>query len=81
MKIRALTFDDDEKLEDVTATLTAKEAVYIAKLLGRRNGIESEEFMPGGAEVNSSIYDCLSGGVFNLLYDDGVNEAFRELSA
>lgn len=80
MKIRSLNFDDAEDLDEVVAVLTADEAAYIAVLLGGMNHIKAEEVMPGGAQAQSSIYEALTGAVFNRLYDDGVRDYLAERS-
>lgn len=77
MKIRALTFDDEQNPETVTAELTIEEAAYLAKLTGQQTGITANQIMPGGDEPSHEIYDCLISNVFNTFYEDGVNDYLR----
>ncbi len=72
--IKSIEFDDAEELESVTVKLTAKEAAFIAIFAGRQNGETANQLMPGGDEASSHLYQAFVGGVFNRLYDDGVND-------
>ena len=57
---------------EIQATLTVKEAIFIAKITGKTRG---------GLEGSYSMYSCLIGDVFNRYWEDGVNDAERELGA
>lgn len=78
MRIKRIDLDGDESPEFVHVRLTVGEALYLAALTGRQNGVSSEAVMAGGADFNSSVYGGLTGGVFNWFYDGGVEEAVRD---
>jgi hypothetical protein len=75
MKVKRIDLDDEEIPERVLVELSHDEAVYVALLIGKQTGTDSENIIPGGAEFGSSVYYGLTGGVFNRFYDDGVNDA------
>ena len=77
MRIRQINLDDDGLPEQVTAELTRDEALYIATLLGKQNGITANEVMGGGDAINHEVYDALAGDLFNRYWEDGVADAHR----
>ena len=78
MRIRQINLDDDGLPDKVTAELTRDEALYIATLLGKQNGITANEVMGGGDAINHEVYDALVGDLFNRYWDDGTADALRE---
>lgn len=79
MLIKRIDLDDaGESPEFVHVRLTVGEALYLAALTGKQNGVSSEDVMTGGAGFNTTVYHGLTGGVFNRFYDGGVAEAMRE---
>ncbi|MFD7247868.1 hypothetical protein ACFV6Y_38725 [Streptomyces massasporeus] len=66
--------------ETITAELTAREAAFLAKLTGRMSPNDVETAVPGYSAESNRIYACLEGDLFNRYYEDGVNDALRELS-
>ena len=75
MKVKRIDLDDEEMPETTLVELTHDEAVFVALLLGKQNGITAEEILPGGSALMGSIYHGLAGGLFNRFYEDGVDEA------
>ena len=75
MKVKRIDLDDDEVPASVTVELTHDEAVYLAVLTGKQNAVSAEEVLRGGAVHNGAVYECLSGGLFNRFYEDGVDGA------
>ena len=75
MKVKRIDLDGEEQPESVTVEPTHDEAVFLAVLLGRMNGTQEEEVMPGGSTLGSQVYWALAGGVFNRFYENGVEEA------
>lgn len=73
-KVKKIEFDDDGELEFVTVRMAAEEAAFIVKFTGRLSGETSEEVMTRGGPANHGLYSCLTGEVFNRLYDDGVDD-------
>ena len=67
MKLKELTFSEDNVGDAVPSTITVEmtveEALWIAKVAGKTRG--------GGG----SIYNCLVDDVFNRYWDDGANGA------
>ncbi len=68
MKLNNIEFDDDEGIKNVTVTMTLQEALWIGKLAGKQKG----------ASPHNTIYECLSGAVFDRFWEGGVDEALRE---
>jgi len=60
--------DGDAIPETVGVTMTAREAVVVADILGQ---------IPSGGD-ESAIYSVLVGDVFNRYWDGGTDEAMRE---
>lgn len=82
MNVKTIELDDndDDRIVSVTVRLTLPEVVYLAKVTGQTTWAEREGVMPGGGKVGSAIYDCVTGGVLNRYYEDGVNDAVRDLA-
>ncbi|MGK3105335.1 hypothetical protein [Streptomyces sp. WAC05858] len=75
MRVKQINLDDEGMPESIVVHMSHDEAVYLAKLTGEQNWQSSEEIMPGGAPLNSGVFDSLSGEVFNRYYEDGVKDA------
>ncbi|MET9712568.1 hypothetical protein [Nocardiopsis alba] len=80
MLIRQINLDDHGRPEKVTAELSQHEALYLASILGKQNGIDSEKVMPGGAAISSELYNSLTGELFNRYWSGGALEALMEHS-
>lgn len=78
MKVKRIDLDDEEMPQKVVVELSHDEAVYVALLVGKQTGTSSEDVVPGGSELGSSVYYGLTGGVFNRFYDDGVTDAAKQ---
>ena len=74
MKLRAVTFGETSELADVTVTLTANEAAFIARFVGGLTDNESEAILPVPHGAHHDIYAVLVGEVFNRLYENGVRD-------
>ena len=75
MRLESMTFkrnSDGEVIPDqVTVTMGADEALWIAMVAGR---------VTPGQPATEEIYGCLAGDVFNRYWDDGVGQgAQRDL--
>ena len=77
MKIMQITLDDDQMPTQIVAELSLDEAVVLAKMTGKYSSLAAGEEFGDRAECTTSVYDALTGGVFNRFWDDGVNEAAR----
>ncbi|WP_396902739.1 hypothetical protein [Mycolicibacterium sp.] len=80
MKIRSIAIGDDDMPQTITAELTAREAAFLAKLTGRMSHSDAEAVVPGFSAESGRVYSALAGEVFNRYYEDGVDDALRELS-
>lgn len=76
MKIREIRLDDDGIPSEVTVTMTILEAWNIAHLFGSMN---DQQFAEKGILHDSSIYDGLTGGLFNKFWDEGVDGARKDV--
>lgn len=74
MRVRSIEFDDDEDPEFVTVRMPIQQAAYLATITGKQSSITANEFMRGGAEANTEVYNALVGSVFNRYFDGGVQE-------
>lgn len=74
MRVVKIEFDESEELDAVTVRMSAAEAAFIAKFTGKQNGISAEEIMRGGSEASRHLYEGMTGGIFNRLYEAGVDE-------
>lgn len=79
MRIRSIAIGDDDMPETITAELTAREAAFLAKLTGRMSHSDAEAAVPGFSAESSRVHACLVGDLFNRYYEDGVDDALREL--
>lgn len=77
MRIRQINLDDDGLPERITAELTRDEALYITTFLGQQTHGSANEVMSGGADVGNDMYDTLTGGLFDLYWNDGAAGALR----
>jgi hypothetical protein len=81
MQIEAMTFTQHEEEgaipEKITVTMTAREAVWIAKVVGRLTGEQKDQILPGFHEECSEIYSCLTGDVANRYFEEGLAEWAR----
>jgi len=77
--IRQINFDDDNLPSEVTMSLTLREAVYLARLVGGQSHVSAGGFLPGGGVENDAISDVLTQGVFFPYWEDGVHEAIQGL--
>lgn len=73
MKLKGMTFREDRSLDEVTVVMTADEAAVIAYLFGRMNAFAQDALLYSGSDRLDGVYDCISGDVFNRVYEDGLN--------
>lgn len=74
MRVVKIEFDEAEELDAVTVRMSAAEAAFVATFTGKQNRASAEEIMRGGSEASSHLYEGMTGGIFNRLYDGGVGE-------
>lgn len=79
MRLKSIWFDDNQRPATVTVEMTVREAAWLARFNGRLSAAAVDEILPGFREESSAIYSALVGGLFNRFWDDGVNEALREI--
>ena len=79
VKVKQISFDDEGTPESLVVSMTAREAAIIAQVIGGLSHAEANEIAQGGGESVSSIYDGLVGEFFNRFWEDGINDAIREL--
>lgn len=63
----------------VQVNMSIVEAMYLARLTGTQNGDSNNKVFPGGDVPGSAVYGALIAEVFNLFWEDGVDEAVREM--
>lgn len=79
MKVLSIQLDGDTELPaHVTVVMTAREAAFLARLTGRLSHSGAEEIAPGYAAESGRVFGALAS-LFNRFYDDGHDEALREL--
>jgi hypothetical protein len=71
MKLKEITFTDDQEGDAVpltiTVTMSVEEALWVAIVSGKQKG----------ESPHSGIYNCLTSDVFNRYWDDGVSDAAK----
>lgn len=77
MKIMQINLGNDELPTSLVAELSVDEAVVLAKMTGKYSSLTATQEFGDRAECTTSIYDALTGGVFNRFWDDGVDDAVR----
>lgn len=82
MKVKTIELEDDDenRIAHVTVTMSLPEVVFMAKVIGPMTWAQHDAVAPGGGAAGHGIYDCLAGSVLNRFYDDGVNDAVRDLA-
>lgn len=76
MKVRAITFDNEEEPEGLTVEMTVDEAALLYAFVGRISPKRVSD-TSGDVRWGNALYDmadCLSGAFFNRLWDAGWNE-------
>lgn len=80
MKLKRIDYSEHEIEgsipETITVELTAREAVYIARLLGQHSHLMADVVMDGGHVENYAIHSVLSG-VANAHFECGVDDWVR----
>ena len=73
MELKEMTFDSAEggisTPSTVTVKMTVKEALWVAIVSGKQRG----------ESPHSGIFDCLVGDVFNRYWEDGTDEARKNI--
>lgn len=73
MQLKEIKFSPNEEGDvmpsTINVTMTIEEALWIAKVAGQQRG----------ESPHSGIYDCLTGDVFNRYWDDGLDDASKEI--
>lgn len=67
MKLRSITYTEDETIETITVTMSLAEAAALQALAGKLNGYAHRRL---GLHGDDSLYDCLTD-VFVKHYEDG----------
>lgn len=75
MKIKSVELDDNEMPDRITFEMSRQEAQWIAHICGKHSPATADDSLPGYADINSEIYDALTGGLFNRFWDGGVEYA------
>lgn len=68
--IRFTQNDDGAEPDTITVTMTIREAIWIAKIAEKQRG----------TYPHSGISNCLNGDFFNRYWDDGIDEADKDLN-
>lgn len=63
---------------EVTVTMSIQQAAAIATVFGKMNGFAHRRLGLANEDEDFSIYDVLTGDLFNRFWDDGVNEYNRD---
>lgn len=74
MEIKSIKFtqqEDGAYPEEITATFSIKEAIFIGKVTGKTRG---------GIQPAHDIWTALIGDVFNRYWYDGIDEADSKLN-
>lgn len=72
MKLRAINYDDKENIEDVTVTMSLKEALALVAIAGKLNGHAINRL--GLNDEGDSLYQCLSS-VLEMNLDEDYDKA------
>lgn len=76
MKIQAITFDEQDMPETITAVLTLPEAAALARLTGQLTQADiDKKGLSGLPSVTTSVYSALVGTVINPYFENGTPEA------
>ncbi|MBF6358103.1 hypothetical protein IU449_26770 [Nocardia higoensis] len=75
MKVVALTLDDNQLPDTATVVLTRAEMQFIAKLIGQHSHESANDVVAGGGRALDSLWDGLTGTVFNRFWDGGLDDA------
>ncbi len=79
MIIKKIELDGDQNIKSVTVKMTPKEAALIAKMAGNLNDASADDIVSGGGEAAREIFSALVAGVFNHYWEDGLNDALKEI--
>lgn len=75
MKVRQIVLDEDGEPTAVLVAMSVKEAALIARMTGQHSPSTMTDALGyGWFEVSSSIFDGLTGELFNRFWDAGVDE-------
>lgn len=74
MRVKKIKLDSEGNPKKITAEFSLEQLAFIGKVVGSMNGITSSEVMTGGSSVSSSIYDGITGDIFNKYWDGGIHE-------
>ena len=73
MELKGMTFSPDNNGDvipkTITVEMTVKEALWIAIVSGEQKG----------ESPHTGIFNCLNGDVFNRYWDDGADDALKEI--
>lgn len=72
MKIKSIALNGAELPESVIAELTISELAFLGKVTGGFSPKTAEEAVPGYGDASNTIYDGITGAVFNRFWDDGI---------
>lgn len=76
MKLRAVTYNDDEELDSIDVRMTAGEALALFMIAGQLTGNAHRKL---GLRDDESLYDVLAG-VFHNEYPDGVPPGYSKMN-
>lgn len=77
--VKQIVLTEDGDVEGVQLSLTGKEALYLAILIGKQSGVKDDEVWSGAASTSAEVYGALVGELFNRYYEDGVADAKEAL--
>lgn len=79
MKLKVIQLDDDEQPEKITVEMSLAEAQWIATAAGVGSFNDAKEaYGEELARVAAGMYADLTGGLFNLFWEDGLHGVGRE---
>lgn len=73
MRVTAITFDKAEHPQEVTLTMSVREAALLVRHCANQPLNSAGEDYEG----TNALYDALTGMVFNAYYDNGVDDYFH----
>lgn len=71
IRLNNIAFDADENPAEVTITMSVADAAHIVRHLGKLSFAKTDP--ASSFESNTALYSCLTSGVFNAYWEDGVD--------
>jgi hypothetical protein len=77
VQILSITLDDNHYPSEAAVILTRAEMEFMVRTTGRHNHETANAVVEEGYKASHSIYQTLSGHLFNRFWDNGVDGAIH----